>query len=117
MSDVEVDRGVKFGVIEFLDHVGTNDAQLRCTMRHEGGHIEGAHADEPHVGPRGGEGQRAVGLVVKRVFRHDAGTRHDGQRLVEDAALGDGKGETVCHCVAADRHREAKGQRIWQAAQ
>ncbi len=97
MADVEIDRRIEVGVVEFLDHVGTDDAQLRRAMRDEGRHVEGAHADQPHVVARRGEGQRAVALVVEPILGHHAGARHHGQRLVEDAALGNGEGEALVH--------------------
>jgi hypothetical protein len=113
VADIEIDRRIKFRIVEFLDYVGTHDAQLRCTMGNESRDVEGAHADQAHVLARSSECQRAVRLVVKGIFRHDARARHDGQRLFEDAALGNGKGKTVGHCGAADRVTDEKGQRIW----
>ena len=95
MADVEIDRGIKLGIVEFLDHVGADDPRLRRAMGDEGGDVEGAHADDPHCAVFAGEAQRAVGLVVERGFGHDAGARHHRQRFVEDAALGHGEGERV----------------------
>ena len=49
-----------------------------------------------------GEAERAVALVVERAFRHDAGARHHGQRLVEDAALGHGEGQRFERVIGAE---------------
>ena len=76
-----------------LDMVTKYDARLRRSERDEGCDIERTHADDPRVAALAGERQRAVALVVKRAFRHEAGARHHRQRLVEDAALGHGEGE------------------------
>ena len=97
VPEIEIDGGVELGVIEFLDHIRSHDAQLRRAMRHEGRHVEGAHPDQAHILARGRKGQRAVRLVVEGVFRHHARARHHRQRLVEDTALGHGEGECLRH--------------------
>ena len=99
VPDVEIDRSIEVRIVEFLDHVGSHDPHLRCAMRDEGCHIEGTHADQVHVVARGGKGQRAVGLVVEARLGHHAGACHHGQRLVEDAALGNGEGQAIVHGV------------------
>ena len=111
MPDIEIDRRVEVRIIELLDHVRTDNAQLRSAMGDEGRDIEGAHADQAHVLARGRKAERAVALVVEPVLGHDAGTRHHRQRLVEDAALGNSEGQLACHSGAALRHWTAKGQR------
>ena len=50
MPDVQIDRGVEVRVVEFLDHVGADDPDLRCAMRDEGRHVERAHPDQAQVG-------------------------------------------------------------------
>ena len=88
-------------------------AGARRAERDERRDIERAHADEARVAALAAEGQRPVALVVKRAFRHEAGARHDRQRLVEDAPLGYGEGQRFGHCGCADREHRRKGQRIW----
>ena len=93
VADIEIDRRVELGIIEFLDHVRPDDADLRRAMGDEGGDVEGAHADQPHIVAARAEGQRAVGLVVERVVGHHARARHHRQGLVEDPPLGHGEGQ------------------------
>ena len=47
-ADAKVHRRVKLRIIEFLDHVGADDADLRCAKGDEGGDIESAHAQDAH---------------------------------------------------------------------
>jgi hypothetical protein len=90
-TDAEVERRVQFAVIEFHQHVGAADADLRRTMGDEGGDVEGPDAD--HVEPRVGafEAQAPAVLVDQVLRRGDAGAGEDRAELGQDAALGDGE--------------------------
>src|SRR5690606_24646020 len=46
MTDAEVDGGVKLRIVELVDDVRPDDAELRRAMRDESRDIEGAHADQ-----------------------------------------------------------------------
>ena len=97
MPDVEIDRRVKVGVVELLDHVRADNADLRGTMRHESRDVERTHADQAHVAVLAVERQCARLLVVELRLGHDPCTRHEWQRFVEDTALGHGECQRFRH--------------------
>ena len=50
MADVEIDRRIEIGIGEFLDHVRPDYPRRGRAVGDEGRDIEGAHADDAHVG-------------------------------------------------------------------
>ena len=56
MANRQVNRRVKVRIGELLDHVRTNDPDLRSAVGDERGHIKRTHADHPHVRPFTGKG-------------------------------------------------------------
>ncbi len=66
-------------------------------MRDEGRDVERPHADQRHMRLVGPEYQGAA-LRIEEIARGlDADAREQGQRLVEDASLGDGKDDRFGH--------------------
>ena len=96
MADVEVDGGVQLRIVEFGEHVGADDAELRGAVRDEGGDVEGAYADQFDARILRAEAQRAALFVAERGFGHHPGGGEQRQRLGQDAPLGhrddDGRG-------------------------
>jgi len=93
MADTQIDRRVEIGVVEFLDHVRTDDAHLRRAVGDKSRHIEGAHADQAHIGTQAGKGQCAAFGIVEFRIRLNTCARHHGQRLIKNAPLGDSEGK------------------------
>lgn len=91
VSDIEIDRRVEVAIVEFLNHVRSDDSHLRCAMCYKGCNIESADANQPHILVFTSETQRAIAFVVKFGSGHHACARHYGQGLVEDAPFGHGK--------------------------
>ena len=99
--DAEIDRRVKIGVVEFLDHVGADDPDLRRAMGDEGRDVEGAYADHPHVIAGACKGERAAFGIVEFRIRLHPGARHHRQRFIKDAPLGDSEGQLSGIVVSA----------------
>src|SRR3546814_13309978 len=80
MTDVEVYRRVKLRIVEFLNHVRANDADLRRPVCDECGAIKGAHADDRDLFMIGREFERPAMLVMEIRFRSYAppGTQPPG---------------------------------------
>ena len=116
LADIEVDRRIKFGIAELLHHVGPHDADLRRAMGDEGRHVEGAHANDRHVGPVGGKAQRPALLVMKLRLRLDTGPGKQRQRLIEDAPFGNGEGERTSHDAGHLGAGAQKGK-VWRSRQ
>ena len=110
MTDAQIDRRVQLAVIELIDDVGTDDAELRCAMRDKGCDVERADADQRDVRLVGGEHQRAAALVKEIGRGLDPDARQQRQRLVEDAPFRDGKDDRFGHKRRAHRCRREKGQ-------
>jgi len=70
--DLEIDRRIKFGIVEFHDHVAAGDAEMRRTEGDEGRHVERAHAHDFEPRIVGGKAQLARIGIVERGFRLDA---------------------------------------------
>ncbi len=49
LADAEVDRRVDLRIVEFHQHVGAGDAEMRRAEGYEGRHVEGAHADDVEI--------------------------------------------------------------------
>ena len=100
MADIQIDRRIEVGKGEFLHHIRTDNARLRRAMGHEGRHIKGAHADQPHVGGvpgsiDAGKRQRPRALVMELGFGCNPGLGHQGQGFLKDAALGYGEDQRL----------------------
>src|SRR5215468_7711000 len=88
LADAEIDRGIDLRVVELHQHVGAGDAEVSGAEGDEGCDIEGAHADDVEIGVIGGEAKLARLGIGEGRLGLDAGAREQGQRLGEDASLG-----------------------------
>src|SRR3546814_4802406 len=85
MTDVEVYRRVKLRIVEFLNHVRANDADLRRPVCDECGDIKGAHADDRDIFMIGREFERPAMLVMEIRFRFYAHAGKQRQGFIQDA--------------------------------
>ncbi len=104
MADTQIDRRIQLAIIELVDNIGPDDAQLRRAMCDKGRHVEGANADQRNVRLVGAEHQRAALGIEEIRRRFDADAREQWQRLVEDAPFRDGKDDRFGHSLRAHRH-------------
>src|SRR5438045_9384457 len=74
VADIEVERRVDFGIVEFHQHIVAGDADLRSPKGDKARNVETADADkiEPGIGSR--EPQFARFRIGKGRLRFDAGT-------------------------------------------
>jgi len=97
MADVQIDRGVKLGIVEFEQDIGTNDPDLRSAMGDEGRDVERADPNDADIVAIGGETQRTALFICKGRFGHDPGARKKRQRLFENAPLGNCDDDRIGH--------------------
>src|SRR5579859_157593 len=72
MTDIEVERRVDFGIIEFHQYVVAGDPELCCAERDKGRDIEAAYPDEVELRLRCREAQLSRLWVVKLRLGLDA---------------------------------------------
>src|SRR3546814_4187844 len=96
MTDVEVYRRVKLRIVEFLNHVRANDADLRRPVCDECGDIKGAHADDRDILMIGREFERPAMLVMEIRFRFYAHAGKQRQGFIQDSPLRDGDDQRLC---------------------
>ncbi len=75
MADLEIERRVDLGIIEFHQHVVAGDAELRRAERDKGRDVEAAHPDDVETGVAGGEAQLARIRIVEGRLGLDADAR------------------------------------------
>ena len=90
--DPQVERLIEAVAAVFVEHVLAGDAEVGGAVLDVGGDVAGAHDDEPHVGAVGADDELARGLGV--LGRRNAGRRQQRQGFFEDAALGQGEGDS-----------------------
>src|SRR3546814_13198046 len=73
MADAQIDRRVKLRIVELVDHVRPDDAELCRAMRDEGRDVEGAHADQRDMRLVGREHQRAALGKIGSASRRERG--------------------------------------------
>ncbi len=107
--DAQVHRRIKFRIIELVDHIRTDNPDLRRAMGDEGRNVECAHANDAHLRIVGGEQQRPAVVVKERGFGLDTRALHQRQRLVQYSSLGDCKDDAFGHDGAALGAGDRKG--------
>lgn len=107
--DAEVDRGIKLGIIELVDHVGSDNPDLRRAVRDERRDIERAHADDAQIRPVACEQERAAAVVEERGLWLDTCSLHQRQSLIQNSSLGDCKDDAGGHDGAALGVARGKG--------
>ena len=90
-ADLQIDRGVDLGIVEFHQHVAADDAQRRGAEGDEGGDIEAAHPDDLDLRPAGAEAELAALGIVEGGLGADAGARQERHHLRQDPTLGQGQ--------------------------
>src|SRR3546814_17105242 len=82
MADAEIDRRIKLRIVELVDDVRPDDAELRRAVRDEGRDVEGADADQRNMRMVRPEHQRAA-LLVEEICRGlDTDGRQQRQRQI-----------------------------------
>src|SRR3546814_17314500 len=96
MTDVEVYRRVKIRIVEFLNHVRANDADLRRPVCDECGDLKGAHANDRDIFMLGREFELLDMLVmeIRLLFYVNAVMMRQG--LIQDAPLRAGNATRLC---------------------
>ena len=101
MADVQIDRSIKLRIIEFVDHIGADNAQLRSAMRHKCRNVERPDTDQADVGMVCVKTEPPVIFVAESGLWHDPGPRHQRQDFGKDAPLGNGNNERLRHDAVA----------------
>ena len=72
MPDIEIERRVDLGIVEFHQHVVAGNPELRGAKRHECRNIEAAHPDQVERRVGGAKPQLPARRIAEGGLRHDA---------------------------------------------
>ncbi len=90
-ADLQVERRIDLGIIEFHQDVIAGDADMGGPEGDEGRHVESPDPDDVDMRVIGGKTQRAGLRIVEIGFRQNAGRPDQRHRLVENTPFGQGQ--------------------------
>ena len=95
MPDIQIERRVDLGIVEFHQYVVAGDAELGRAEGDKGRDIEAAHADQIEAGVAGRKAQPARCRVVEGGLRLDAYPAQQRHHLGENPAVGQRQDQAI----------------------
>src|SRR5215469_13616256 len=110
MTDIEIERSVDFGIVEFHQYVVAGNTELGAAKGDKSGGVEAAHPDQVEPGLARAKPQLPGRRIVKGGLRLDAYTAQHRHHFAEDPAVRQRHDQAIfAHRTEFDGHTRSSG--------